>query len=146
MNKIYYFIASGFLLGNIPYFPGTIGTIIGFPFAILLSKLSTIYSICIVLLLFFLGVFFCKKLNIGDNHCIVYDEIVGYIFSTLFINYTFIAYVKIFFLFRLFDIFKTFSNIFISKEKSNMSFYIMFDDIIAACYTKIFYFILNLYC
>ena len=84
-----------------------------------------------------------------DAKEIIIDEFAGIYFIFLFYDYIFlinnyITLILIFILFRFFDITKIFPANIIDKKIKN-PFGVMLDDIIAAIYTILFMYILNVY-
>lgn len=131
------YIATIGFIGYLPIAPGTFGSLAAFAFFILLKPPPFIH-ILILFLLIPVGIisshhaerFFGSK----DSRHIVIDEFCGYLFSVIFVpfSYAFAA----FFLFRFFDILKPFP---IKKTETILrgGKGIMADDIMAAVYTNI---------
>ena len=75
------FLASGFCIGNVPFAPGTFGSILGLPIAFLLSRLNLLLSVSIIVLFIFFAIGIAsaaeKILNQKDPSRIVIDEIAG---------------------------------------------------------------------
>lgn len=105
-----YFIAFGFGSGLMPKAPGTWGTLAALPIYVLMRHLPPSVYMLATVLAFVLGVWVCDKvsreLGMHDYGGIVWDEIVGYLF-TMFLAPPGIVWMLIGFgLFRLFDIWK----------------------------------------
>lgn len=130
-----YFIAFGFGSGLLPKFPGTWGTLAAIPIYLLLAPHSFLTYLIISSLLFLLGVWVSQKvaddLNVHDYSGIVWDEVVGYLFTMLCAPHGVIWIIIGFFLFRLFDIWKPYPIGYIDKHVSG-GLGIMLDDLIAA--------------
>jgi phosphatidylglycerophosphatase A len=134
-SRLDYFLAFGFGSGLMKTAPGTWGTAAAIPIFLLLSHLSTISYLTIVSGLFFLGIWICDKvsrdLKIHDFSGIVWDEIVGFLFTMTAIKPSILNITIGFSLFRVFDIFKPYP-ISIIDRKIHGGFGIMLDDLAAA--------------
>lgn len=106
-----YFLAFGFGSGLMPKAPGTWGTVAALPLYILLSHYCTwpVYLIVTVLATL-LGVRICdtvsRELGVHDFSGIVWDEIVGYLWTMFLVPVGWKWMLLGFILFRLFDIWK----------------------------------------
>ena len=138
MNKIVLIIAKGFGLGNLPFFPGTFGTLIGIIPCYLLLKLSIEFQIMYCLILVAFAFFICSKaskiIDEKDPSCIVADE-----FCTLpisIIGFKDPVFILTGFIFhRFFDILKPWP---IKKiEKLSGGYGIVLDDFLAAIFALI---------
>ncbi len=132
--KAVLFFATGCFSGNIPFAPGTFGTLAG---------LVPCYFISLLNLPMALGVTFClilfsiiisdkaeKLLKQKDPGCIVIDEISGIAVTLIGISFT-LKYVAIgFIVFRILDIFKPFPIGYIEK-KTKGGIGIVADDVVA---------------
>lgn len=131
-------LAFGFGSGLSPLAPGTMGTLVAIPFAIVLKNLSSPGFWMALLVLFFLGVWLCsqvsRKLGVHDHGGIVWDEMVGYWLAVAFVPLQWPWLLAAFVLFRVFDIFKPWPIRQLDKGVSG-GFGIMIDDILAAIYT-----------
>jgi phosphatidylglycerophosphatase A len=131
------FLAFGFGSGLSPRAPGTMGTLVAVPIAMLLEPLSDVAQLGLVAVLFVLGIYVCEqtsaRLGVHDHGGIVWDEITGFLLCIIAAPATVTGYVLAFVLFRVFDIFKPWP-ISIADRKLKGGFGIMFDDIIAAAY------------
>src|SRR5690348_3216485 len=79
-------LATGFGAGLSPKAPGTAGTLVGVPlYLFLASHLGVNSYLVVMLLLFFMGIAFCRytarALGTEDPQCVVWDEIVGYLMA-----------------------------------------------------------------
>ncbi|HBO83608.1 MAG: hypothetical protein A2073_00110 [Deltaproteobacteria bacterium GWC2_42_11] len=139
-KKIILLLATCFYSGYSPFAPGTVGTILGIPLGFLISKLNLINQLLLFILAFFAlsyvagrgEAFFNKK----DAPQVVCDEVLGFVTAMSFIPYTFLNIAVVFFLFRLFDIWKPFPIRLIEK-KINGGYGIVLDDIAAGVYANI---------
>ena len=127
-------MASGFGVGLVPYIPGTVGTVLGVPVVLLVQPFSVPVQGALYLLMFVVGCKVCsdyaKELGEDDPSVIVWDEIVGYCFSLLFLPVSLVTLLAAFVLFRLFDILKPWP-ISVVQRKVKGGFGIMLDDVIA---------------
>jgi phosphatidylglycerophosphatase A len=106
------FLATGFYIGNIPFAPGTFGSLIGLPLSFALAGISlTAAMLCI---LFFIIFAVCiadaaeKILKQNDPGCIVIDEIAGMMVTLIGLPVSPITLVSGFIIFRILDILKPF--------------------------------------
>ena len=132
------FLAFGFGAGLSPRAPGTVGTLVAIPIALLLDSQPVLLQLALVTLLFVAGIYFCgqtsRRLGVHDHGGIVWDEITGFLYCAIAAPATVTGYIAAVVLFRIFDIFKPWP-IRMVDEKLKGGFGIMFDDIIAAAYT-----------
>lgn len=130
-----HFIACGFGFGTFPYFPGTVGTAIAIPLAIMLSHYSLITYIFACIALFCVGIYLCHITNrdfgTDDHPAAVFDEIAT--FPVVMIAVPFTGYFLLigFLLFRFFDIVKPGPIRWVDRHVHN-GFGVMFDDLLAA--------------
>ncbi len=80
-------LAFGGGAGLVPFAPGTFGTLVGIPLWLLLSWLPIGAYAAVTLLLFVLGCWICGRsaslLGVHDHPGIVFDEIVGFLLTTM---------------------------------------------------------------
>ena len=154
MKNFINLFVSLFYIGYIQIIPGTIASafsiLILFPifYFNLINLIVLIFLFSIILLFSLYSINFYSKLTkTHDSKKIVIDEFLGVFFiflfyqKILFINH-FITISLIFILFRFFDIFKIFPANFIDKKLTN-AFGVVFDDIVAAIYTIIIIYLIN---
>lgn len=105
-------LATGFYTGYAPVIPGTFGTLIGIPIALLLSFFPLWCSTITILLLIIVSSLIAgraeKLYGMKDPNDIVVDEIVGYIVTVWALPFTWLTAVAGFVLFRILDILKPF--------------------------------------
>jgi len=134
------FLAFGFGSGLSPVAPGTMGTLVAIPFAILLKSLGTLGFWIVLFALFWFGVWLCdrvsRKLGVHDHGGIVWDEMVGYWLAVAFVPLQWPWLLAAFVLFRFFDIYKPWPIRQLDKNVSG-GFGIMIDDILAAIFSMI---------
>ncbi len=144
MKKTIIFTATLLGIGYVPFFPGTIASLVTaslyfvVPEKILIFAETDIFAGFICLLLFVLSIFIMDEAEsyLGkDNRKIVLDEFWGFIIAMLFIPKTLVNIVIAFILFRIFDIMKVWP---VNKmEKINGGLGIMADDIMAGIYANV---------
>lgn len=153
MNKILKFIGQGFGSGLCPFMPGTCGSIVGLIIFILCNTYFSLLVLTIIAIFMTTsGIIICdiseKILQKYDDKSIVWDEICGYFIAALICQIilshklSLLALSQIFIIFRLFDISKIFPlNIIDKRFQGGLS--IMLDDILAAIYTAITFYLLS---
>ncbi len=117
-----------------PRAPGTFGTIVAIPLALLVAMFGTQVYWLVTLLAVVLGVIICHEtarlLGTHDHHAIVWDEIAGFMVTMLFFAFTFVNILVGFILFRLFDILKPWPINRIDQQVTG-GWGMMLDDLIA---------------
>ena len=128
------FLSSGGFIGNIPFAPGTFGSLLGLPLCFLLSKVNLWVSILFLLIFITLAIWVCNKaqqlFQEKDPGCIVIDEISGMMLSLVGIPFNPISAAAGFVIFRLLDIFKPFPIRTVEKKFTGGTA-IVLDDIAA---------------
>jgi phosphatidylglycerophosphatase A len=106
------FLATGFYTGNIPFAPGTFGSLIGLPLCFALAGMSAGPAMLWTLLFIFFAVWIAdaaeKILEQNDPGCIVIDEIAGMMVALVGLPFNPITVVIWFIIFRILDILKPF--------------------------------------
>lgn len=132
-------LSFGFGSGLARKAPGTFGTLVAFPmYWYLEPRLTGWLFLAAVVVAFAVGVWVCditgKALGVADYSGIVWDEIVAFLLVLFFTPPGWDWALLAFALFRLFDIVKPQP---IRYFDSNMhgGLGVMFDDLLAACYT-----------
>ena len=132
-----HFLALGFGSGMVPKLPGTAGTLAGVLIYFFLSTLPVTYYAGVLLLFFLAGIWICDKtamdLGVHDHPAIVWDEIVGYLVTMIYVPGGWLWMIAGFVLFRLFDIWKPWPINRVDKSISG-GFGIMLDDVIAGIF------------
>jgi phosphatidylglycerophosphatase A len=141
-----HFLAFGFGAGLSPVAPGTVGTLAGIPFFLLLQMSGLPVYLAVTAALFALGCWLCgesaRRLGVHDHGGIVWDEIVAFLVTMLpwVLGLPRAASVPLwawlaagFTLFRLFDILKPPPANWADRQVHG-GFGIMLDDLIAAGY------------
>jgi len=133
-------IALGAGAGLVPGAPGTAGTLLALPIYWALVPMSTEWTLLALTALgFALGIWACgrtgRALGVADHGAIVWDEIVAFMLVLVFIGPAGFLWQGIaFLLFRMFDILKPPPIRYFDRKLKN-GFGVMFDDLLAACYT-----------
>ena len=132
-----HFLAFGFGSGAMPFAPGTFGTLVAIPLYWLLAMLPLWAYVGCTVLMFGIGVWLCevtsRDLGVHDHSGIVWDEIVGYLFTMIALPRSLAWVIAGFCLFRLFDIWKPWPIRWADRQVSG-GFGIMLDDILAGVY------------
>jgi len=134
------FFSTGFYSGNIPFAPGTFGTLAGLPFCFLVSLCPSGIGMMIIIAVMVLAVWLAglseRLLGSKDPGCIVIDEIAGMLVTLAGLPFTFFTVVLGFVLFRILDILKPFP-IRILERKIPGGAGIVIDDIAAGIIANI---------
>ena len=139
-QKIIMFFATGFYSGQIPFAPGTFGSLTGMLLVYLLILLTGYVSFLLTVILILLSVFIAnsaeKQTGLKDPGCIVIDEICGIFVTFLFISFSWFSFCLGFLFFRLFDILKPFPVNFCDKKLQG-GLGIVVDDVVAGIMANI---------
>ena len=139
-----HFLAFGFGAGLSPKAPGTLGTVVAVPLYALLMHAGSWPYLSVLVLSLVSGVFICGYtagvMGIDDPKGVVWDEIVGYLITMLWLPFGWAWMLGGFLLFRLFDIWKPWPISWADRHIKG-GFGIMLDDVIAAFFACV---ILNL--
>lgn len=130
-------LSFGFGTGLSPKAPGTLGTLVGFPFFLGVMHLAVSQQLLMIAVLFALGIYFCHQtglaLGVSDHGAIVWDEIVAMMLVLVFTPQQWGWWLAAFLLFRLFDIWKPFPiRQCDAMVKGGLG--VMLDDLLAALY------------
>ena len=104
------FLATGCCIGNIPFAPGTFGSILGLPLCFLLSQLD--FSVAVILTIIFIifAIWIAQEaekiLKTEDPGCIVIDEIAGLMVTLIGLPFNIITATAGFLIFRILDVSK----------------------------------------
>ena len=147
MNYFILLAASGFGAGFSPVIQGTMGTLVGIPIFLILSRISSpIYELTLT------GLFFLSSWISGkaqdywgkkDDRRIVIDEIIGFLVTMLWIPQKPLLIILGFFLFRFFDIVKPPPIRLLEKAKGGYG--VVLDDVLAGVYANIILQIVRLF-
>ena len=128
-------LSLGFGSGLSPVAPGTFGTLAAIPlYLLLILTHSEIVYIIACSSGLVLGFYLCertsKSLGVQDHPGIVWDEIIGFFITMLFITPSLTSILLGFILFRIFDILKPWPiSVIDSRVKGGIG--VMLDDVIA---------------
>ena len=139
-DKIIVWLATGFYTGNMPWAPGTFGTLPGLVVCFFLARLPLAVSLVLIAALTGLGIWIAgeaaKILGQKDPGCIVIDEIAGMAVALLGIPFTLPTAIAGFLLFRCFDILKP-PPIRVIDKKVQGGLGIVMDDVIAGVFANL---------
>jgi phosphatidylglycerophosphatase A len=133
-------LALGFGSGLSPVAPGTCGTLVGIPLYLLMRDLYLPYYLIAISGLFLVGIYLCRRTSIllgsQDPGAIVWDEIVGYLFTMTQAPRGLGWILAGFMLFRFFDILKPWPIAWLDRHvKGGLG--IMLDDLVAGIFSLI---------
>lgn len=135
-----HFIAFGLGLGFAPIAPGTFGTLLGIFIYLFNYLFLSLNSILLIFICCVFGIYICgktaKDLNYHDHPGIVWDEVVGYLVTMLFLPFDALNIVLGFIIFRFFDILKPWPILTIDKKVQG-GLGIMLDDLLAGVYANL---------
>jgi phosphatidylglycerophosphatase A len=136
-ERAVFFVATGFLVGTVPFAPGTFGSIIGLPASFLLSRLNLLNSVICILafILFAIGIASAaeKIIKQKDPGQIVIDEIAGLMVTLAGVPFNLKTALTGFVIFRVFDILKPFPIRALERRVGGGSG-IVLDDVLAGIY------------
>ncbi|MFK5987113.1 MAG: phosphatidylglycerophosphatase A [Pseudomonadota bacterium] len=133
-----HFLAFGFGSGLSPFAPGTMGTLAAIPlYLIMVLLLPQWMYITLTIVFLVIGIGICDRvsndLQTHDFSGIVWDEIVGYLITMMFLPLSWELILLGFLLFRFFDILKPWPISWLDKELSG-GLGIMLDDVLAGIF------------
>ena len=138
-----HFVALGFGAGLAPFAPGTFGTLVAIPIALLLD----IYGgegafVATIVVLFVLGIWTAqitgRALRVPDHGSIVVDEVAAFLLVLYFTGVTPLRIAIAFALFRFFDIVKPPPIRQLDAAMKN-GLGVMLDDLLAALYALVIF-------
>ena len=136
-ERAVFFVATGFLVGTVPFAPGTFGSLIGLPVSFLLSRLNLLNSVICILafILFAIGIASAaeKIIKQKDPGQIVIDEIAGLMVTLAGVPFNLKTALAGFVIFRVFDILKPFPIRALERSVGGGSG-IVLDDVLAGIY------------
>ncbi len=139
-EKSVVFLATGCFIGNIPFAPGTLGTILGLPFCFILSKTNFSIAVFLTAIFIIFAILIAhdaeKILKKDDPGCIVIDEIAGLMVALFGLPFNVIYAAAGFAIFRFFDILKPFPIRLIEKKLSGGTAIVM-DDVVAGIFSNL---------
>jgi phosphatidylglycerophosphatase A len=139
-EKSVMFLATGCFIGNIPFAPGTFGTILGLPLCFLLAKTELPVAVLLTAIFIIFAILIShdaeKILKKNDPGCIIIDEIAGLVVTFIGLNFNMISAPAGFIIFRFFDILKPFPIRLIERKLSGGTGIVM-DDVAAGIYSNL---------
>jgi len=127
-------LATGCFIGNIPFAPGTFGTLAGIPICFLLSRIDFQIAITCIIIFIFAAIFISREaekiLDKKDPGSVVIDEIAGIMVALAGLPFNTVIVVSGFVIFRLLDIFKPFPIKQVETKISGGTGIVM-DDVVA---------------
>lgn len=134
------FLATGFYIGNIPFAPGTFGSLFGLPFCFILAELKLTQAIVGTVLFILFAIWISKNaeklLKRSDPGCIVIDEIAGMMVALIGLPFNLTTAVIGFILFRILDILKPFPIRILDKRVSG-GLGVVADDVVAGIFANL---------
>ena len=139
-NEAVVFLATGFYVGNIPFAPGTLGSLLGLPLCFLLSGINLQPALVLALIIIIFAAWIAhvaeKLLKQKDPGCIVIDEIAGMVVALIGLPFNLTIVVTGFIIFRVLDILKPFPIKILDKRISG-GLGIVADDVVAGILTNL---------
>jgi phosphatidylglycerophosphatase A len=133
-------LATGFTVGNIPFAPGTWGSLLGLPLWLAVARLETAAAAACLLAVVGAAVWLADRaervLGQKDAQCIVIDEVAGMLVSLAGVPVSAVNFLCAFVLFRLLDIFKPFPARQIEQRLPG-GWGIVLDDVAAGIYCNL---------
>ena len=138
-----HFVALGFGAGLSPFAPGTFGTLVAIPIALLLDAYASEAAfVAVIIVLFLLGTWSAqitgRALRVPDHGSIVVDEVAAFLLVLYFTGVTPLRIAIAFALFRFFDIVKPPPIRQLDAAMKNGTG-VMLDDLLAAVYTLLLF-------
>jgi len=128
------FLSTGFYIGNIPFAPGTLGSLLGLPVWLVLSKFAPVITLVFLVLFIPFAIWAAhvssKQLNQKDPGCIVIDETAGMVVTLAGLPFHWTTCLLGFVVFRVLDIFKPFPIRWVDQNISGGTG-IVLDDVVA---------------
>jgi phosphatidylglycerophosphatase A len=135
-----HFLALGFGAGLVPFAPGTFGTLVAIPIAIVLRPAGDVVFALAIVAGFAIGVWAAgvagRALGDEDHGSIVWDEVVAFVLVLFFVGDDWRRVAIAFALFRLFDITKPPPIRYVERRLAG-GLGVMADDILAAAYALV---------
>lgn len=142
-----HFLGLGGGLGLAPFMPGTFGTLMGIPLYLLIEPLSLPLYTGLVVVLFVIGIPIChrtaQQLGQHDHPAIVWDEVVGFLFTMIAVPFSWFNLLLGFILFRIFDILKPWPIKQVDQKVSG-GLGVMLDDILAGIFAAAVLYLIQL--
>ncbi|MCG8604140.1 phosphatidylglycerophosphatase A [bacterium] len=139
MRFLSHAIATGLYVGHIPFFPGTLGSLLGLALYWIIPGSESLPFLVVILVLFAVGAWAAteveKQTGIKDNQKIVIDEVVGTLLTLALFEKKIIWLCVGFLFFRVLDIVKLFPTK--QTERLPEGWGVMMDDVVAGVYAAV---------
>ncbi len=137
-DKMIKMLATWFYVGNAPFAPGSMASIVGAAMAVFLAN-NLFFFFVVLIAVCVLGFMVSGRmeeiLNKKDPGCVVIDEVAGVMIAFFMLPAQWNIIIVAYFLFRAFDMFKIYP---VNKfEELGGGTGIMMDDIVAGIYTNV---------
>jgi phosphatidylglycerophosphatase A len=133
-------LATGFTVGNIPFAPGSWGSLLGLPLWLATARLETAAAAACVLAVIGAAVWVAgeaeRALGQKDAQCIVVDEVAGMLVGLAGLPVSAVNCVGAFALFRLLDVVKPFPARW-AEQRLRGGWGIVLDDVVAGIYCNL---------
>jgi phosphatidylglycerophosphatase A len=140
MDRFIVWLASAGYSGNLPFAPGTAGTIVGMLVYIIFSYFPAPIYLLSLAAVFFLAWWAADRAGVilgrSDSPRIVIDEIVGYLITMAFLPRTLTTIIGGFLFFRVLDIIKPPPARFIDRQMQG-GLGVVLDDVVAGIYANL---------
>lgn len=141
MDRFVHAVATGFFTGYLPWVPATWGTLlVGIPLYLAVHTVGPLSYTTILAALTLLSVYTAGRMEVRtgqrDPHCVVIDEIVGYLCAMAFLPCSGATVALSFFFFRGFDIVKPYP-VGLADRRVRGGLGITLDDVIAGVMANI---------
>ena len=138
--KFVHFIVTGFYLGYVSKAPGTIGTLLGIPLAILIAQFGDIFYLSFVLLFIIASIYLIEiyEAHSGkeDAPFVVIDEIAGFLVCLSLVPKDWSYIILAFVIFRTLDILKPFPISYLERKiKGGIG--VVMDDVACGLLTNV---------
>ena len=134
------FLATGFYIGNIPFAPGTFGSLVGLPFCFILAELKLTQAIACTVLFIFFAIWISKNaerlLKRSDPGCIVIDEVAGMVVTLVGLPFNLTTALVGFIFFRILDILKPYPIRILDKRVTG-GLGVVADDVVAGIFANL---------
>jgi phosphatidylglycerophosphatase A len=139
-EKLVMFLATGGFVGNIPFAPGTFGSLVAIPLCYLISKINLSLAIIAAALIIIMAIWIARAaetiLGKKDPGSIVIDEIAGMAVTFIGVPFSPATVIGGFSIFRAFDIAKPFPIRTLDRRVKGGTGVVL-DDVMAGIYTNL---------
>ena len=138
-DKVFVFFATGLGIGFLPFFPGTLGSVLALPLCYLLVPIQPFIAGGIIVIIVLLSMWIAGKaervLRQKDPGKIVIDEIAGVMVTFIGVPFDLLNVVVGFLIFRIMDILKPYPARLLEKKLPGGVGVVM-DDVVAGLYSN----------